>query len=205
MSGASADQGSDDGAESDLQLALYERFTERAAAERRWQFVRLAAGHAVVGTIVAYAVLFDAPRYVALAPILYGIVVLDALKYSVRRLYLQERLADLETELAAREPLATWVTDHGFFGRADTVEWAGIDLDRVPELAQYALVGAIYLGLVAVGLVAWRPLPADGAVLPVTRGLLAVSYGTFTLLVLGIVLVARVHYHRVRRRFADMD
>lgn len=193
------------GATENLQWSLYELLTERAEHERRWQFRRLAAGHAVVLGLVAGALLWQTPRYVALTPILYGIVVLDGLQFSVRRLYLQERLVDLEADLAEREPQATWVTDHGYFGRADTVEWNGVDLDRIPEFAQYGLIGAIYLGLVLVGVAAWRPLPDAGALLPVTRGLLVLAYGVFTLLVVAIVLVARVHYHRVRRRVATQN
>lgn len=202
---AAAPAGSAEAATEDVQWSLYELLTDRAEHERRWQFVRLAAGHAVVLGIAAIAVAWQAPRYVALTPVLYGIVVLDGLQFSVRRLYLQERLVELEADLAAREPRATWVTDHGVFGRADTVEWEGVDLDRVPEFAQYGLIAAIYLGLVLVGVAAWRPLPDAGALLPVTRGLLGLAYGVFTLLVVAIVLVARIHYHRVRRRVTSHD
>jgi hypothetical protein len=185
----------------DLRMRLYELLHERARTERKWQFWRLAAGHLVIGVIVAYAFVFGRWRFVALTPILYGIVVMDALKYSVRLLHVQRHLVAVERELGEREPLFGWVDEYGFFGAGRRVSVEGVDLNKIPEVAQFALIGSIYLALVAVSLVVWTPLDgASGAAdsFLVGRGHLVVSYGLFSLLFAVVVYVGYVHYRRVR-------
>jgi hypothetical protein len=185
-----------------LRMDLYELLHDRAERERRWQFWRLAAGHLVVGVILAYAFVSGELRFVSLTPILYGIVVMDGLKTSVRMLYIQQQLAELEAKLSAREPLFSWVIDYGYFGRDQRIEIDGVDLNSVPETAQYVLILSIYLALVAASLVTWRPLEAGsaGVAVGVSRNLLLLGYGTFTLLFGAIVAVGYLHYDRVRER-----
>jgi hypothetical protein len=178
-----------------LRLDLYELYHERAERTRRWQFLRLGAGHLVVGTILAYAFVFDGWRFVALTPVLYGIVVMDALKYSVRLLYLERQLVALEAKLQRREPLFDWATEFGFFGEGDAVEVGGVDLTVIPETTQYVLILSIYVVLVAGSLVAWQPL--DSATPGVTVELLAGSYAVFSLLFATIIAVGYAHYQRV--------
>jgi hypothetical protein len=196
----------DGGATTDdrLRMDLYELLHDRAERERRWQFWRLAAGHLVVGVILAYAFVSSELRFVALTPILYGIVVMDGLKTSVRMLYIQQQLAELEAKLAAREPLFSWAVDYGYFGRDQRIEIEGVDLNSVPETAQYVLIVSIYLALVAASLVTWRPLDAGsaGVAVGVSRNLLLLGYGTFTVLFAVIVSVGYLHYDRVRERVA---
>lgn len=183
-------------------MDLYELLHDRAETERRWQFWRLAAGHIAIGLVVAYALVFERWRLVSLTPILYGIVVLDGLKYAVRMLYLQQQLVALEAKLADREPLFEWVTRYGFFGSGRRIEVEDVDLNRVPELAQVGLIGTVYASLIVISLLAWRPLedapPLFG--FRVTRELLLVGYGTFTVLLAVIVFVGYLHYRRVRGR-----
>lgn len=189
----------------DLRMGLYELLHERAAAERRWQFWRLAAGHLAVGAVVVVAFLFDL-RFIALTPVLYGVVVMDALKTSVSRLYLQQRLVELEAKLADREPLFAWVSDYGVFGRGDRIEYGDLDLNTVPRTALFALIGSIYLGLIAASLLVWSPLdsPAGGVAVPVTRELLLLGYTSFSLLFAGILFVGYLHYQRVRDRVLEV-
>lgn len=188
-----------------LRMDLYELLHERAETERRWQFWRLAAGHAVVGVILAYAVLSGNLRFISLTPILYGIVVLDGLKTSVRMLYLQQQLVELEAKLADREPLFEWVSEYGVLGPGRRLELFDVDVNTVPETAQYALIVTIYLSLIAASLLTWTPLSdATGAGLPVTRSLLLVGYVTFTALLVVILFVGYVHYERVRTRIRDV-
>jgi len=185
----------------ELRMRLYEVLHDRARTERKWQFWRLAAGHLVIGVIVAYAFVFGRWRFVALTPILYGIVVMDALKYSVRLLHVQRHLVAVERALGERDPLFGWVDEYGFFGAGRRVSVEGVDLNKIPEIAQFALIGSIYLALVAVSLVVWTPL--DGASGPassflVGRGHLVVSYTLFSALFAVVVYVGYVHYRRVR-------
>jgi|GEM_PF-2486324 len=185
----------------DLRMRLYEVLHERARTERKWQFWRLAAGHLVIGVIVAYAFVFGRWRFVALTPILYGIVVMDALKYSVRLLHVQRHLVAVERALGERDPLFGWVDEYGFFGAGRRVSVEGVDLNKIPEVAQFALIGSIYLALVAVSLVVWTPLddptgPASSFL--VGRGHLVVSYTLFSVLFAVVVYVGYVHYRRVR-------
>jgi len=185
----------------DRRLRLYELLHDRARTERKWQFWRLAAGHLVIGIIVAYAFVFGRWRFVALTPILYGIVVMDALKYSVRLLHIQRHLVAVERALGERDPLFGWVDEYGFFGAGRRVSVEGVDLNKIPEVAQFALIGSIYVALVAVSLIVWTP--PGGASGPassflVGRGHLLVSYGLFSLLFAIVVYVGYVHYRRVR-------
>lgn len=182
----------------DLRMRLYEVLHDRARTERKWQFWRLAAGHLVIGVIVAYAFVFERWRFVALTPILYGVVVMDALKYSVRLLHVQRHLVAVERELAEREPLFGWVGEYGFFGPGRRVSVEGVDLNKIPDIAQFGLIGSIYVVLVAVSLVVWTPPAGSTDALQVTRGFLALGYGTFTLLFAVVVYVGYVHYRRVR-------
>jgi len=187
----------------ELRLRLYEVLHDRARTERKWQFWRLAAGHLVIGVIVAYAFVFGRWRFVALTPILYGIVVMDALKYSVRLLHVQRHMVAVERALGERDPLFGWVDEYGFFGDGRRVSVEGVDLNKIPEVAQFALIGSIYLALVAVSLVVWTPLDDAGTAGPassvlVGRGHLLVSYGLFSVLFAVVVYVGYVHYRRVR-------
>lgn len=183
-----------------LRVDLYQLLHERAERERRWQFLRLGAGHLVVGTILAYAFLFDAGRFIALTPILYGIVVMDGLKSSVRILYLQQQLTEVESKLSRSEPLYNWVSQYGLFGRGRQIEFWDVDLNSLPETFQYVLILGIYVGLMIGALVAWTPL--DGDAVPVTRELLILGYASFTLLFGLVVAIGYLHYQRVRRQIA---
>lgn len=187
-----------------LRMDLYELLHDRAEKERRWQLFRLAAGHVVVGVILAYAFIFDAGRFISLTPVLYGIVVMDGLRSSVRMLYLQQQLAELESRLAEREPLFNWVTQYGFFGTGRGVDVWDVDLNTVPETAQYVLILSIYAALILASLVAWTPPSAGADGFAVTRELLVLSYATFTVLFAVIVAVAYIHYRRVRDRIAQL-
>lgn len=189
-----------------LRMRLYELLDERVARERRWRFWRLAAGHLVVGVVLAYAFVFEQSRYVALTPILYGIVVMDGLKSSVRLLYLQQQLVGVEAKLREREPLFSWTTDYGFFGRKNHIERWDVDLQMIPETAQYLLIVSIYLGLIAASLMAWTPLE-NGAVafgVGTTRELLVFGYGTFTVLFGVVVGIAYLHYQRAHRNIREV-
>lgn len=189
-----------------LRMDLYELLHHRAETERKWQFWRLAAGHAVVGVILAYAFVFGRWEFVALTPILYGVVVIDGLKFGVRMLYLQQHLVELESKLSGRDPLFSWVTRYGFFGAGREVSVEDVDLNRIPELAQFLLIATIYGGLIVVSLAAWD---ADAGVqttvgVAVTRDLLLLGYASFTALFGAIVLVGYFHYRRVERRVAEV-
>jgi hypothetical protein len=189
-----------------LRMSLYELLHHRVETERRWQFWRLAGGHLVIGVILAYAFIFRELRFIALTPILYGIVVMDGLKTSVRILYLQQRLAELEAKLSEREPLFDWVCEYGYFGEGQRIEVWDVDLNSVPETAQYVLILSIYVALIAASLLTWRPLGAGGSAFGVgaTRNLLLLGYGTFTVLFAVIVAVGYLHYERVRDRIDEV-
>lgn len=195
-----------DGVDDDaLRLELYELLYERAELERKWRFWRLAAGHLVVGTVIALALLVDQPGVIALTPVVYGVVVMDALRSGVRTLYLQQQLAELEAKLATREPLFNWTVAFGHFGDRQRMEFEDVDLNTIPELGQYLLVASIYVGLVAASLVAWRPLGESSVVgIQVTRTVLLVGYVTFTALFAVIVAVGYLHYRRVGDHIAAL-
>lgn len=199
-----ADAGEDlDG--NQLKLRLYELLHERAEHERRWQFRRLAAGHLVVGVILAYAFVYGAWRFVALTPILYGVVVLDGLRSAVRMLYLQQQLVEVEAELAVDEPLFDWVSEYGLFGAGRRLEVWGVDLNTIPETAQYVLILSIYLGLIAAALMTWTPFGPGSTVAGGTgRTLLVIAYGTFTLMLGAILFVSYLHYQRVNDRIGEI-
>jgi len=194
-------------ADDDLRMRLYEVLHQRARTERKWQFWRLAAGHLVIGVIVAYAFVFGRWRFVALTPILYGVVVMDALKYSVRLLHVQRHLVAVERELGERDPLFGWVDEYGFFGAGRRVSVEGVDLNKIPEIAQFALIGSIYVALIAVSLLVWAPPggPGSAGSFLVTRGHLLVSYGLFSVLFAVVVYVGYVHYRRVRDAIGASD
>ncbi|MFB6171082.1 MAG: hypothetical protein ABEJ23_01010 [Haloarculaceae archaeon] len=194
------------GGDDELRLGLYRLLHERAETERKWRFWRLAAGHLVVGVVVAFAVLSGRPAVVALTPIVYGVVVMDALRSGVRSLYIQQQLAELEAKLAPREPLFNWVRAYGVFGPQQRMEVEEVDLNAIPEVGQYLLVAGIYLGLVLASLLAWRPLDGAGpSGIRVTRSLLLVGYATFSVLFAVIVAVGYLHYRRVGERIAALS
>lgn len=183
----------------ELQVRLYELLHERARTERKWLFWRLAAGHLIVGLIVGYAFVSRQWRFIVLTPILYGIAVMDGLKYVVRLFHLERQFVALETKLAEREPLFECVSEYGFFGAGHRVELEGVDLNWMPEIAQLCLVGAIYLTLVAASLLVWTPLgatPTGG--FRVTRVHLLVAYVAFTWLFALVAFVGYRHYQQVR-------
>lgn len=194
MSGTNAD--SADLSDDELRMRLYELLHERARTERKWQFWRLAAGHLVISVIVAYVFLSSRWRLLALTPILYGIVVMDGLKYSIRLLHIERHLVAVESELVEREPLFGWVSEYGFFGSGQRIPVEDLDLNRIPELAQMFLIGTIYVTLVAISVLVWSQPESSG--FGVSRELLLVSYGSFSLLVAIFVYIGYVHYKRVQ-------
>jgi hypothetical protein len=197
---AATDAGSDR-----LRMDFYELLQERAERERKWQFWRLAAGHLVVGTVLAYAFVFEQWRFIALTPVLYGIAVMDGLKYGVRLLYIQQQLVELETRLSERDPSLRWTSEYGFFGPGRRVTVEGIDLNALPELAQVILIGSIYVALVGSSLIVWTPLDGAGVFgVGVTRTVLLVGYATFTALAAVVVLVGYLHFRRVRERISAL-
>lgn len=183
----------------ELRLRLYELLEHRLEKERQWRLVRTAGGGAVIGGILAFALLTDQFRLIALTPVLFGIAVMAGLKSTVDMLYLQRHMVRLERELQNREPLFSWMSDYGVFGGAQAIEFEGVDLNTIPNTALAAMVVAIYFVLLVIGYWSWSPL-ADSSIGvggAVGRGLLVIGYVTFTLLVGVIGAVGYLHYRRI--------
>ena len=188
----------------ELRLRLYEVLERRLEKERQWRLLRTAGGGVVIGAIVAFALLTDERRFIALTPILFGIAVMAGLKSTVDMLYLQRQMVRLERRLQAREPLFSWMSDYGIFGGAQAIEVEEVDLNVVPNTALAVMIAAIYLVLLVVGYWTWAPVRGSSVLLggAIGRGLLVVGYSTFTALVLVIAAVGYLHFRRLSDELA---
>ncbi len=194
------DGGSSDGLPRDeLRLRLYELLENRLEKERQWRMVRTAGGGVVIGGILAFAILTDQLRLIALTPILFGIAIMAGLKSTIDMLYLQRNMVRLERELQDREPLFTWMSDYGVFGGAQAIEFEEVDLNAIPNTALGVMIVGIYVVLLVMGYWSWTPLTESSIGLTgnAGRGLLIVGYVTFTVLVSVIGIVGYLHYRRI--------
>lgn len=182
----------------ELRIRLYELLLRQVENERRWRLLRLAGGFAVIGIVLGYAFVFDQLRFIAVTPLLYGIVLMAGLRSSIEILYLHSHLIRIETALESTEPLFHWVSRYGTFGEGQALEIAEIDLNIIPNTALYTLAVVIYFVLAVLGLRTWTPLRSASTLGgSITRSVLAVAYILFTIVFLAIIIVAYLHFRRI--------
>lgn len=183
-------------------LRLYELLHRQVEHERRWRLVRTGGGMALIGAVFGYAVLFDRLRFLSVTPVLYGVVMMAALRSSVEILYLHRHMVRIEGALRDREPLFRWVTDYGTFGDGQSLCVWDVDVNLVPRTALVTLIGAIYFVLVGVSLATWEPLPGEAAGVRITTELLVLNYVVFTVTFAAIAAVGYLHFQRLQ---AEVD
>ncbi|MEF8776500.1 MAG: hypothetical protein V5A43_08365 [Haloarculaceae archaeon] len=196
--------GTDEPADRDeLRLRLYESLERRVELERESRLRRLLwSGIAIVG-LLGYAIAVGPAAVVALTPILFGLVVMDALRTTVTIWYLQRHLVQVEAELRDREPLFSWVSRYGSLSGGRSLELSGVNLNEIPRIALYVLLVTVYLALVALSLQVWPAGDAGAAAFAVSRTQLLVGYGLFTVVFGLIVAVVYLNFKRLRRSIAD--
>jgi len=196
--GADADPSDRD----ELRLRLYESLERRVELERESRLRRLLwSGIAIVG-LLGYAIAVGPPAVVALTPILFGLVVMDALRSTVTIWYLQRHLVQVETRLRERESLFSWVSRYGSLSGGRSLELSGVNLNEIPRVALYVLLVTTYLSLVVLSLRVW-PTGDAGAAFDVTRQQLLVGYTLFSIVFALIVLVVYLNFRRLRRSIED--
>ena len=189
----------------ELRLRLYESLEHQVERERGSRQRRLLWGSLAIAGIFGYALSVGPTGFVALTPILFGVLVLDGLRSTVTIWYLQRHLIQVEAKLREREPLFAWVSSYGSLAGGRTLELADVDLNEIPRVALYVLLVTVYLALVVLALEVWPEGESTSAVtVPVTRDLLLLGYGTFTVLFALIVGVTYLNYRRLRRSVADL-
>jgi len=191
----------------ELQVRLYELLHRKLESERTSRMTRATRGGLLIAVVFGYAVLSGDLRFIALTPVLYGIVAMDGLKSTVKILYLTRHLVRVERELGEREPLYDWASRHGVFGDVPRIEVADFDLNEIPTIALVVSVAAGYVGLVVLSVRAWTVSagtaagsagPGAGALAgAASLELLLVGYATLTLVLLVISAVAYLHFQRL--------
>lgn len=186
----------------ELRLRLYESLERRVELERKSRLRRLLwSGIAIVG-LLGYAIAVGPAAVVALTPILFGLVVMDALRSTVTIWYLQRHLVQVEAKLRERESLFSWVSRYGSLSGGRSLELSGVNLNEIPRVALYVLLVTTYLSLVVLSLRVW-PTGDAGTVFDVTRQQLLVGYTLFSIIFALIVLVVYLNFRRLRRSIDD--
>ncbi|WP_380679946.1 hypothetical protein [Salinigranum sp. GCM10025319] len=181
----------------ELRVRLYELLHRKLERERTSRMTRATRGGLLVASVFGYAVVSGDLRFIALTPVLYGVVAMDGLKSTVKILYLNHHLVRVEDDLGEQEPLYDWASRHGVFGDLPRIEVADFDLNEIPTIALVVSVAAGYVGLVVLSVRTWT---ADGAgSLPVSLDVLLVGYGVLTLVLLVISGVGYLHLQRLSR------
>jgi hypothetical protein len=181
----------------ELRVRLYELLHRKLERERTSRMTRATRGGLLVAVVFGYAVVSGDLRFIALTPVLYGVVAMDGLKSTVKILYLNRHLVRVEDEIGEQEPLYDWASRHGVFGDLPRIEVADFDLNEIPTIALVVSVAAGYVGLVVLSVRTWT---ADGAgSLPVSLDVLLVGYGVLTLVLFVISGVGYLHLQRLSR------
>jgi hypothetical protein len=162
---------------------------------------RATRGGLLVAAVFGYAVVTGDLRFIALTPVLYGVVAMDGLKSTVKILYLNRHLVRVEDDLGDHEPLYDWASRHGVFGDLPRIEVADFDLNEIPTIALVVSVAAGYVGLVVLSVRTWTASRAgeSGVAPPVPLDALLVGYAVLTLILLVISGVGYVHLQRLSR------
>jgi len=183
-------------------IRLYELLHRKLESERTSRMTRATRGGLLIAVVFGYAVVSGDLRFIALTPVLYGVVAMDGLKSTVKILYLTHHLVRVERALSEREPLYDWASRHGVFGDVPRIEVADFDLNEIPTIALVVSVVAGYVALVALSIRTWT-VPTEGSQLlsvPVSLDLLLVGYATLTLVLLVISAVGYLHFQRLARQ-----
>jgi hypothetical protein len=185
----------------ELRVRLYELLHRKLERERTSRMTRATRGGLLVALVFGVAIVSGDPRFVALTPVLYGVVAMDGLKSTVKILYLNHHLVRVEADLGEDEPLYDWTARHGLFGDVPRMEVADFDLNEIPTIALVVSVAAGYVGLVVVSVRTWTATGAGQAAVapPVSLNLLLVGYGVLTAVLVVISGVGYLHLQRVSR------
>lgn len=186
------------------QLRLYESLERRVDRERRSRLQRLRWGGLGVVALLGYAVAVGPPAVVALTPIFFGLLVMDALRTTVTIWYLQRHLIQVETALREREPLFAWVSRYGSLSGGRALELGGVNLNEIPRIALYLLLVTVYLALVVLSIRVWPTDPTSELARAVSRDQLLVAYGSFSVAFALIVGVVYLNFRRLRRSVDDL-
>jgi hypothetical protein len=189
------------GSDVELRMRLYELLHRKLERERTSRMTRATRGGLLVAAVFGYAALSGDLRFVALTPVLYGVVAMDGLKSTVKILYLNHHLVRVERELAEREPLYDWASRHGVFGEVPRIEVADFDLNEIPTIALVVSVAAGYVALVVLSVRTWTAAGMGESSLapPVSLDLLLVGYVVLTVVLLVISGVGYLHLQRLSR------
>ena len=188
----------------ELRLRLYESLERRVELERQSRLRRLLYGGIGLVGIIAYAIAVGPAAVVALTPILFGLLVMDALRSTVTIWYLQRHLVQVEARLRDREPLFSWVSRYGSLSGGRSLELSGVNLNEIPRVALYVLLVTVYLSLVLLSLRVWPAGDAGASAFDVTRRQLLVAYSLFTIVFGLIVVVVYLNFQRLRRSIEDV-
>ena len=185
----------------ELRVRLYELLHRKLERERTSRLTRATRGGVLVAIVFGYAVVSGDLRFIALTPVLYGVVAMDGLKSTVKILYLNRHLVRVEDGLGDHEPLYDWASRHGVFGDLPRIEVADFDLNEIPTIALVVSVAAGYVGLVVLSVRTWTATGTGASQVPppVPLDVLLVGYAVFTLVLLVISGVGYVHLQRLSR------
>lgn len=163
---------------------------------------RLRGGLTAIVAIFGYAILGNEPRLYALLPFVVGGLVIVHLESTVTLGYLNHRMSKIERKLEIREPLFVWEREYGILGDGRTVAVLGVDRNPVFFALVAALVAAVYVAAVWLGLTTWVSTPVvigDLTMVTVTADGLLFAYGALTAGILIALVVAGAQFVRLAR------
>ena len=184
----------------ELRLRLYELMHDKLETERASRMTRATRGGLLIALVFGYAAFSGDLRFIALTPILYGVVAMDVLRSTVKLLYLNRHLVRIEDELGEREPLYDWVTRNGTFGDVPRIEVSEFDLNEIPAIALIVSIVAGYAALIVLAVRTWTlPVgPTQRALAPpVPLEFLLFGYAVLTVFLVVISAVGYLHVQRL--------
>jgi hypothetical protein len=204
-----ANEGAADNAENEtepfdaeLLVEMYGTLQDQTHAILDQSQARLRGGLTAIVAIFGYAILGNEPRLYALLPFVVGGLVIVHLESAVTLAYLNHRMSKIERKLETREPLFVWEREYGILGDGRTVAVLGVDLNPVFFALVAALVAAVYVAAVWLGLTTWVSTPVvvgDLTMVTITTDELLVAYGALTAGILMALVVAGSQFVRLAR------
>lgn len=188
--------------DAELLVEMYGTLQDQTHAILDQSQARLRGGLTAIVAIFGYAILGNEPRLYALLPFVVGGLVIVHLESTVTLAYLNHRMSKIERKLEIREPLFVWEREYGILGDGRTVAVLGVDLNPVFFALVAALVAAVYVAAVWLGLTTWVSTPVvvgDLTMVTVTADGLLFAYGALTAGILMALVVAGAQFVRLAR------
>lgn len=174
---------SDHAEETDPHLLLYGVLRDEIRARISSQQRSLLSGLSLIGVVLAYALLSGEFVFLAVIPILIGVLTVHTIQQLNGILYVARHLARIEREYVEDHPLFEWELRYGMVGTDREMRQWGINWTHVPQAIVLVLAGLGYVGTVYAAYAVWPPQGVDILTIGLTRGGLLAIYVLVTVLV----------------------